>query len=79
MKYVAAVLILLVVGFGAYFFRTYTVVETKRGGEYLVLRAEQAKECDEGNGCAVWSAREFQNALMAWLIMNRQRGGGPSL
>ena len=46
-----------------------TFVATPDG--ILVLYAKQAKECEEGGGCAVFSVREFEAAMFQ--ILARQR------
>lgn len=40
------------------------VVETKQGGEFLILNPQQAAECQLGNGCAVFSEREWLQSIM---------------
>jgi hypothetical protein len=51
---------------------SFTVIETPDG--YLVLNKRQAKECEEGGGCAVFSQREFVDAMNK--LMSRVRPNG---
>lgn len=47
-------------------------------GDLLLLRHDQAKECEEGGGCAVFSEREFKMAVMGILRqmqVQQQRSG----
>ncbi len=48
---------------------TLSFVRTPDG--ILVLYAKQAKECEEGGGCAIFSHREFEAAV--YQILARQR------
>lgn len=57
----------------AAFLMTYTVVETQTGGEFLVLKSEQGKECKDGGGCAVFSEREFQRVIQMIALQLRGR------
>jgi hypothetical protein len=57
----------------AAFLMTYTIVETQGGGEFLVLKSEQGKECKDGGGCAVFSEREFQRVIQVIAMQLRGR------
>lgn len=73
MKVAAALLVVLnIIGALAVaaFLMTYSIVETDVGGEFLILKAEQAKECRDGGGCAVFSQREF-SLLLTKALRNR--------
>jgi hypothetical protein len=76
MKYIAAVLftILLAVMAG-WFAKTFTIIETSTEGEWLILRGEQAAECRAGRGCAVYSAREFEQRMLLLLQRWQERQG----
>lgn len=41
---------------------------------YLLLHGKEAKECEDGGGCAVMSEREFQNAVYRALLQFRNAG-----
>lgn len=43
------------------------VVETKQGDEFLILGPQQAAECQLGNGCAVFSEREWVQSILKLL------------
>jgi hypothetical protein len=45
----------------AWLLNPYTIRQTPDG--FLVLNARQSAECDEGGGCAVFSQREFGQAV----------------
>lgn len=45
----------------------FSVQPTLAGNEFLLLKPEQAKECADGGGCAVFSEREFKMAVMGFL------------
>ena len=65
MKLAIAVLFLaLGAAIGAVALKNFSLVETAMTGEWMLLKAAQAKECEEGGGCAVFSEREFRNAVM---------------
>lgn len=74
MKYLAGILIVVLAICGVWFTRTYTIIKTQVSEEFLVLRTEQAKECLEGGGCAVYSGRERNNELNAFLQYLVQSG-----
>jgi hypothetical protein len=76
MKLAFAVLVFaLLSAVGAVAYANFSFAETITGGEYLVLKAEQAKECKEGGGCAVFSEREFHRHVMQMAqILLMQRG-----
>jgi hypothetical protein len=57
----------------AAFLMTYSIVETQTGGEFLVLKSEQSKECKDGGGCAVFSEREFQRVIQVIAMQLRGR------
>jgi hypothetical protein len=46
---------------------------------YLVLGAKQAKECEEGGGCEIFSVREFEMAVKGILGRMQQRQGSGGL
>ena len=76
MKYVVAVLFLLLgAAIAAVFFKHYTIVETATGGEWLILKNEQAKACKE-SPCAVFSENEFNAAVMTILAQLSRRKNG---
>lgn len=55
------VAVIVLVAGGTWAAANFSVIETQDG--YLVLNKRQAKECDEGGGCAVFSQREFVIAV----------------
>lgn len=61
------VFLIFVVGLAAAFVvwasRSYTLQKVLVGEDYLLLAPEQAKECESGGGCAIFSAREFERAV----------------
>jgi hypothetical protein len=79
-KYIVALVIAacVLVPFWWFYFH-FTIVEASTGGEWLILRAEQTAECKEGDGCAVYSAREVRirmlELLRRWELHRSQRGG----
>jgi hypothetical protein len=74
MKYAAAVLISILAVCGVLFHNTYTVIKSQVSEEFLVLRTEQAKECQEGGGCVVYSSRERNRELNAFLQYLQSQG-----
>lgn len=52
--------------------RSYSLQKVQVGDDYLLLAPEQAKECAEGGGCAVFSEREFNRAV-GRLMLQRDR------
>jgi hypothetical protein len=74
-------MLILTIPLVVWLFHTFTVVKTNASEEFLVLRSEQAKECFDGGGCAVYSGRERNkelNAFLQYLIQSgyiKQRGG----
>lgn len=52
--------------------RSYSLQKVQVGDDYLLLAPEQAEECRSGGGCAVFSEREFAQAV-ARLLIKRER------
>lgn len=73
---ILGLLALFVAAIGAAFLHYFTVVPTVRGDEFLVLRAEQAAECKLGGGCAVFSEREWLQAVQQLVLELRRREKG---
>ncbi len=61
----------LVLAAAVYVSVRYTVRPTLAGDDLLVLGSKQAKECEDGGGCASFSEREFMAAL-APILQRRQ-------
>ena len=60
---------LVLAGLAAWAALTLTIRQTPDG--ILVLYAKQARECDEGGGCSIFSQREFEAAV--YQILARQQ------
>jgi hypothetical protein len=64
MKLAFAVLVFaLLSAIGGVAYANFSLVETAMTGEWMLLKDAQAKECKDGGGCAVFSEREFHNAV----------------
>lgn len=72
----AVVNLIFVLAVSAFFFK-YSIVEVQSGDEFVVVQRKQADECLKGGGCAIFSQREFEQTLMAYItmIIRRQQGG----
>lgn len=46
---------------------------------FMVLYGHQAKECDGGGDCAIFSEREFKEAVMSILLQSRRGAGERAL
>jgi hypothetical protein len=57
---------------GLWGLRDWTFAKASIGGDYLLMGPKQSKECEEGGGCAIFSTRELNAALV--MLMQRQRG-----
>jgi hypothetical protein len=76
MKLAFAVLVFaLLSAVGAVAYANFSLVETAVTGEWMLLKDAQAKECKEGGGCAVFSEREFSNAVMQTAMQMLMQGG----
>lgn len=56
-------LLLFVLSGIAYVAHRYSIRPVLVGDDYLLMTERQAKECQEGGGCAIFSEREFLAAL----------------
>lgn len=73
LRYVLAALV--VVSIATWTFVALAVTTTDDG--ILILYPRQAKECEEGGGCAIFSQREFEQAVMLILARQQQRRSHP--
>jgi hypothetical protein len=69
LRYVLAALVVASIATWAFVALTFTT--TPDG--ILVLYSKQAKECEEGGGCAIFSQREFEAAVNHILALQRRR------
>lgn len=73
MKTLYGVLILLALS-GCASISKSDLVPTASGNDFMLLSAEQAKECREGGGCEIYSVREFRQAVQ--IILQRMMRQG---
>ncbi len=52
---------------------TFSIVPTKAGDEYMILRATQAQECKDGGGCAVFSTNELRRLIQQYLADTKSK------